>query len=71
MYNSDSSIIPNPSNWYNPIIEISLLPMYTALGLSVYVIANATGIETLGAIVYLIGGGYIYSKAMEHVYGEP
>ncbi len=68
MYNT---IIPQSWVNYNPIIEISLLPMYTALGLSVYVIANATGIETLGAIVYLIGGGYMYSKAIEHIYGEP
>jgi hypothetical protein len=68
MYNT---IIPQSWVNYNPIIEISLIPMYTALGLSVYVIANATGIETLGAIVYLICGGYMYSKAIEHIYGEP
>lgn len=68
MYNT---IIPTSWCNYNPIIEISLLPMYTAIGLSIYVIANATGIETLGAIVYLIGGGYMYSKVIEHIYGEP
>jgi hypothetical protein len=69
MYNSDNLIIPD-RNWYNPIIEISLLPMYATLGLSMYVIVNATGIETLCAIVYLIGGGYMYSKAIKHIYAQ-
>ncbi len=70
MYNSDNSIKPNLSNWYNPIIEISLMPLYATIGLSIYVITNAASIETLGAIIYMVAGGYMYSKAIEHIYQQ-
>ena len=73
MYNSDNSIIPdlrNLNNWYNPIIEISLLPLYTMIGTSIYVLVKATSIEIIAASILLVGGSYIYSQAIKHIYQQ-
>ncbi len=73
MYNSDNSITPylcNINTWYNPIIEISLLPLYTIVGTSIYVLVKATSIETIAASILLVGGSYIYSQAIQHIYQQ-
>ncbi len=73
MYNSDNSITPylcNLNIWYNPIIEISLLPLYTIVGTSIYVLVKATSIETIAASILLVGGSYVYSQAIQHIYQQ-
>jgi hypothetical protein len=70
MYNSDNSITPNFRTWYNPIIEISLLPLYTMIGTSIYVLVKTTSIKTIAASILLVGGSYVYSQAIQHIYQQ-
>ena len=60
----------NSRTWYNPIIEISLLPLYTIVGTSIYVLVKATSIETIAASILLVGGSYVYSQAIQHIYQQ-
>ncbi len=55
---------------YNPIIEISLLPLYTLVGTSIYIVIKATSIETIAAFILLVGGSYVYSQAIKHIYQQ-
>lgn len=49
------------------IIMFSLIPLYTYIGLAVY----AIGIKNSLIVSGLLGGGYIYANAIQHIYPSP